>query len=169
MCITFRTFTFAAMDIDGERTTIWVVDYIGTQEEQALYGQLAVWAIEGARNGMHEDADLVFEAWHQTVQEHDKWKSEQHFLIAKARGGQPEWGIARMNALLAVNPDDEIAKIGVGLAMLLGGLPNWRENIDYILATSMDQYARKVALRTITFVASNLLRYKVPLGNLRPA
>jgi hypothetical protein len=155
--------------VDGERTTIGVVDYIGTAEEQSLYRQLAALCVRGARAGLHEDADVVFEAWLQVTQEHDRWKCEHHYLIAKSHGGRPLWGIERMNAALARDPDDDLAKVGVGLAMLLGGMDGWREPIEHVLATSSDQYARRSALRTINVVAPRRRAIGRLGGNLRPS
>lgn len=142
----------------GERTTVARIDYLGTDEQRALYRQLAVWCIKGAYLGLHGDADLVYDAWRHTVQAHDRWKCEQHFLNATAAGGRPEWGIDRMQAALARNPDDELAYVGLGCARLLGGLPDWREPLDFVLARSTDQYVRQSALRCINVVAPGRLR-----------
>jgi hypothetical protein len=152
----------------AERTSIKSLDYLGTEEEQALYRQLAVWCIHGARFGMHECADILYEAWQQTVRDHDRWKCEQHYLIAKAHGGKPEWGIERMSALLADDPDDDLAKVAIGLARLLGGLDDWQRPIDEVLATSCDQYARRTALRTISEVAPSRTEAWM-LATLRPS
>ncbi len=156
-------------EVDGRPTSISVIDYTGTPEQQAIYRQLGVWCINAGRAALEEDAHILFEAWYQTVEDHDKWKSEQHFLIAMAHGGNPQWGIDRMNAILERDPDDELARVGVGLAMLIGGMEGWQEHVDVVLATSMDQYVRQTALRTITFVAANLRRVLGEQGNLRPS
>lgn len=145
-------------DAPIERTTVARIDYLGTARQQADYRQLAVWCLKAAYLGLHEDADLLFDAWRQTVQPHDQWKCEQHFLNATAAGGRPEWGIVRMQAALERDPDDELAYVGLGTAMLLGGLPGWREPLDFVLARSTDQYVRRSALRCIEVVAPPRLR-----------
>lgn len=142
----------------GERTTVARIEYLGSPEQQALYRQLAVWCIKGAYHGLHEDADIVYEAWRQTVQAHERWKCEQHYLNATAVGGRPEWGIERMEAALARDPDDELAYVGLGCARLLGGLPDWREPLEFVLARSCDQYVRQSALRCIHVVAPRRMR-----------
>jgi hypothetical protein len=152
------------MDQEGTTGTI---EFNGDARQQAGYRLMLACAALGSLHKMTEDSQRVFESLEPLVK--DKATFMLYRATSLAMGGEAEVAIALMSARLAENPDDDMSKVALGVAMLLVDHPDWRFNIDNVLATSMDQAARQAAIRTITYVPAMLNQRRGIRASIRPS
>jgi hypothetical protein len=69
--------------------------------------------------------------------------------LAMGLGGRAERAKAQLQQRVDANPGDELAKITLGAALALAGDAQWRESLDYVVATSNDMPMREAALAMI--------------------
>jgi hypothetical protein len=67
------------------------------------------------------------------------------WAIAQGMGGDAAYAVETLGQRIAANPDDDASKVILGVSLMLAGDPDWRFNIDNVLATSTDQLAREAA------------------------
>jgi hypothetical protein len=74
--------------------------------------------------------------------------------LAMGLGGNADKAKAELQKRVDDHPDDELAKITLGAALALAGDAQWRESIDYVVATSNDVATREIALTMIEVAGS---------------
>jgi hypothetical protein len=70
-------------------------------------------------------------------------------LLAMGVKGSTERAKERLQQRIDENPDDEMAKITLGAALLVSGDEQWRNPLDYVVATSDDMPIRNMAMELI--------------------
>jgi Flp pilus assembly protein TadD len=115
-----------------------------------VYRNLMAVGLLGAVYRKHEDSDTVSDAVELTLND------AQHFRICRAIAqGMGGNGLAAKEALgrhVEDNPDDDGAKVALGVALMLSGDSDWQHWIDNVLATSSDQVAREAATGVLTYL-----------------
>ncbi len=74
--------------------------------------------------------------------------------LAMGLGGNADKAKALLQERVDNHPDDELAKITLGAALALAGDAQWRESLDYLVATSNDIWTREAALEMIEFAGA---------------
>jgi len=138
-------------DLPGQRTytpmanSFLQIHFTGDADQQELYRTMMCFGFLGAMYKRLEDARPLLDVAESRLSG-DRRKFELYRSMAEASGGQADYAIKTMNERLRRNPDDDYAKVSMGVAMRIVGDPEWRFPIDNVLATSVDQGARKAAL-----------------------
>jgi hypothetical protein len=148
-------------------STDLVIGFSGDEQQQLQYRLMLVCAMLGSVRRQTADAEAVFGSIEDRVL--DKPSFMMIRAVALALGGGQQVAIDVINQRLAVDPDDDLSKVALGVAMLLNNDPDWRFTIDNVLATSMDQPARQAALKTMTYVPAMLYRGGSMQATLRPS
>lgn len=151
-----------------EDSTPGVIEYEGDEARQGTCRLMMACATLGAlRAEAQEDAEIIFSAIEPLA------KNKPAFALSRAMtlalSGGAETAVEMMNARLEANPDDDLAKVGLGVAMLFADHPDWSFNIDNVLATSVDQAARQAALTTITYVPAMMRAGRSLRATIRPS
>jgi hypothetical protein len=146
------------------------LDYAEGPISQDFYRLLEQLAMRGAMRGMIDDANVIFEVLEQKVSDAQRDRFDMRRAISQSLGGRPEIARKRLEERLRADPDDDYTKVVLGVVMMIMEDHEWKFQIDNVLATSMNQRARKVALRAITAVPALLKQArKVTYGSIRPA
>jgi hypothetical protein len=119
-----------------------------TAEKRQLHVTMMCFGFLGAMYKQHDVARPLLDVVESLVKG-DKRKFQFFRSMAEAGGGQAEYAIKTMNERLRRNPDDDFAKISLGVVMRMTGDPEWRFPLDNVLATSINQDARKAALNAL--------------------
>jgi len=150
-----------------EDSTPGDIGFTGNQREQLMYRLMLACATLACFGKKTEDAELVYAAVEPYVT--DRQALTMYRGIALAMGGQAQVAVDMMQQRLAANPDDDMAKVALGVALLFMQDPEWRWPIDNVLATSLDQAARQAAVKTVTYVPAMLRRGGSVRATMRPA
>jgi hypothetical protein len=154
------------MDQDDDKTRR--LRFSGTPEQIETYRKLMSIALLGAMYALDEDAAIASEALESVMDDTTMYRA--NFTMAHALGGNAQPAIDEMTRVLAERPDDDFARVVMGTAMLLVDHPDGRFTVDNVLATSMDQRARRTAL-TVLACAPRLqrrARARMGHGSVRP-
>ncbi len=108
-----------------------------------VYRNLMAVGLLGSMYRQHEDAEAINDTVELTLANVQEYRLCR--AIAQGAGGNPAAAEALLTRQLDANPDDDHAKVALGLALLLAGKPDWKHWIDNVLATSTDQTARTAA------------------------
>jgi hypothetical protein len=115
-----------------------------------VYRNLMAVGLLGAIYRKHEDSDTVSDAVELTLND------TQHFRICRAiaqgMGGNGRAAEEALGKHVEDNPDDDSAKVALGVALMLSGDSSWQHWIDNVLATSSDQNAREAATGVLSYL-----------------
>jgi hypothetical protein len=78
--------------------------------------------------------------------------------LAMGLKGNAEKAKEQLQQRIDTNPSDELAKITMGAALALAGDAQWRNSLDYVVATSDDMPLRAMAMTMIEMAESSGLR-----------
>jgi hypothetical protein len=119
-----------------------------------VYRNLMAVGLLGAIYRKHEDSDTVSDAVEMTLVD------AQHFrvcrAIAQGMGGNGRAAEEALSKHVENNPDDDGAKVVLGVSLMLAGDSSWKHWIDNVLATSSDQNAREAATGVLSYLKALL-------------
>jgi hypothetical protein len=104
----------------------------------------------GLLAGVHRcrrDADLIDAFIESTIASPGTYRIVRAMTLAMA--GDPGYAVKLAEMQLASDPDDDMAKVLSGYARRLAGEPDWKFNVDNVLATSRNLSARLAATAVI--------------------
>jgi hypothetical protein len=81
-----------------------------------------------------------------------------HCALAMGLKGNAEKAKAQLQLRIDQNPGDELAQITLGAALALSGDAQWRNPLDYVVATSYNPPLREMAMNMIEMAESGGLR-----------
>jgi hypothetical protein len=97
---------------------------------------------------LHDEADIVSSAVEMTLADTTQYRMCR--AVAQGMGGNSKAAEETLLLHIEANPNDDSAKVALGVAMMLSGNPEWKHWIDNVLATSSDQAAREAASAVLT-------------------
>jgi hypothetical protein len=97
----------------------------------------------------------------------DKQEFQMYRAFAEAGGRHTEYAHRVLGERIRRDPDDDMAKVAMGVALRMAGDPEWRYLVDNVLAISVDQQARQSALLLLDPPPLAPLREKT--ASFRPA
>jgi hypothetical protein len=92
---------------------------------------------------LHDEADIVSAAVEMTLVDTTQYRMCR--AVAQGMGGNSKAAEETLLQHIEANPNDDSAKVALGVAMMLSGSPDWKHWLDNVLATSSDQAAREAA------------------------
>src|SRR5687767_10294203 len=104
-----------------EDTTDGVIEFEGDLQRQVTCRLMIAFAALGSLRGLPEDAELVYTAVEPLAR--NKAMFAVYRAMSLALGGATDAALELMNGRLEANPDDDLAKVGLGVAMLLANRP----------------------------------------------
>jgi hypothetical protein len=121
-------------------------------EYPPIFQDLMTISLLGAIYRAREDADIVGAAVEATMADPTKYR--MYRALAQGIGGDAEYACENVGRHLDQHPDDDAAKVTLGIALMLAGRSDWRQPIDQVLATSSDQEIRQAANRLLHYLAN---------------
>ncbi len=115
-----------------------------------VYRNLMAVGLMGTVFRRREDADIVNAAVEATLSNPTNFRIYR--ALAQGMAGDASYAVQTMNERIDENPDDDLAKVVLGIAKMLAGEPDWRFSIDNVLAVSADQVARETALNVLDYL-----------------
>jgi hypothetical protein len=119
-----------------------------------VYRNLMAVGLLGAIYRTHDDANTVSDAVEMTLADTMNFRICR--AIAQGMGGDGEAVQASLGRHVEDNPDDDGAKVALGVALMLAGNAEWKHWIDNVLATSSDQNAREAANGVMSYLKALL-------------
>ena len=117
-----------------------------------IYRNLMSVGLLGAIYRIGTDAQVINAAVEMTLDEPRHYRAYR--AVALAMGGQVDYARSVLGGRIDEHPRDDESKVALAVSMLLGGDPSWRQWIDNVLATSVDQPVREAALGVLSYVGS---------------
>lgn len=117
-----------------------------------VYRNLMAVGLLGAIYRASGDAQIVNEAVEQTLENKTMYVACR--AIALGMGGDSSYAKASLGSHIEQNPQDDSAKVALGVSMMLSGDPEWKHWLNNVLATSADQNAREAANGVLSYLAA---------------
>jgi hypothetical protein len=117
-------------------------------EYPLVYRNLMAISLLASVHRLHDEAEIVHAAVELTLADATQYRMCR--AVAQSMGGNTKGVEETLLNHLEMNPDDDSAKVTLGVAMMLSGNPDWQRWIDNVLATSTDQSVREVANAVLT-------------------
>jgi hypothetical protein len=112
-------------------------------EYPLVYRNLMAVSLLASVYRLHDEADIVSAAVEMTLADTAQYRMCR--AVAQGMGGNSKAAEETLLQHIEANPDDDSAKVALGVAMMLSGNPDWKHWLENVLATSCDQAAREAA------------------------
>jgi hypothetical protein len=117
-------------------------------------GELTLVALLGHMSGCDpDDARAVDAAIESTMTDPQPYRV--HRAMAIGLGGDPATARATLEPHIEANPEDEMAKLMLGVSLVIAGEPHGLAWMDNVLATSCDPAIRQAAMSMTQLVHVN--------------
>ena len=117
-----------------------------------VYRSLIVAGLLGCVYSRRDDAAAACEAVEQVLRDSLQFRICR--ALALAMGGDAAYAAETISRHLEQQPDDDAAKVLLGVSMMLGGDSGWKPIFQNVLASSTDQSARQAAMQVVGYLRS---------------
>jgi len=115
-----------------------------------VYRNLLSVGLMGAVYRQHEDADIVNSAVEATMTDPTRFRMCR--ALAMGIAGDASYAVQTMSERIEQDPEDETAKVVLGVAKMLAGESDWQFSIDNVLALSTNQTTRESAMKVLAYL-----------------
>jgi hypothetical protein len=117
-----------------------------------VYRNLMTIGLLGAIYRRMDDANTVNTAVEATLDDPTFYRMCR--AIAVGMGGDVGYAREQLGSYVEQHPNDDNAKVAMGVSLMLGGDAEWKSWLDNVLATSSEQSAREAANGVLTFLSA---------------
>jgi hypothetical protein len=115
-----------------------------------VYRNLLSVGLMGAVYRQHEDADIVNSAVEATMTDPTRFRMCR--ALAMGIAGDASYAVQTMSERIEQDPEDDTAKVVLGVAKMLAGESDWQFSIDNVLALSTNQTTRESAMKVLAYL-----------------
>ena len=115
-----------------------------------VYRNLLSVGLMGAVYRQHEDADIVNSAVEATMTDPTRFRMCR--ALAMGIAGDASYAVQTMSERIEQDPEDDTAKVVLGVAKMLAGESDWQFSIDNVLALSTNPTTRESAMKVLAYL-----------------
>lgn len=122
-------------------------DYAG------VYRNLLCVGLLGTIYSQSEDVNIVCSVVETTLEQPELFRIYR--AVISGLSGRSDYARETLERHIEKFPDDDIAKVSLGAALMLSGERDWKHWIDAVLATSINPTTRTAASGVLSFLRTN--------------
>jgi hypothetical protein len=115
-----------------------------------VYRNLLSVGLMGSVYRQHEDADIVNSAVESMMRDPTKFRMCR--ALAMGIAGDASYAVNTMSECIERDPEDDTAKVVLGVAKMLAGESDWQFSIDNVLALSTNPTTRESAMKVLAYL-----------------